>query len=326
MFERLQTKWKVNSTQLFLVLCVFALGGSATGWLGKFVMNRLSVDSGWVWTLLYVIVVTLIWPVAVLIVSIPFGQFSFFTKYLAQIGRRMRIVRTIAETRNGNLESGTKNPDIVSPLTTNNSQLTIPSPANIAIFASGAGSNAKKIIEYFHHPQKGMSAAVKLVVCNKPGAGVLEIARQNGVPTLLIEKEKFFKGNGYIDELKNAEIQFIVLAGFLWKIPQTLIDHYRNRIINIHPALLPKYGGKGMYGLKVHEAVIMAGETESGITIHYVDEHYDNGDIIFQERVTVAGDETPESLAGKIHKLEHTHYPVIIEHLILSQMVVKNPS
>lgn len=340
MFERLQTKWKVNSTQLFLVLCVFALGGSATGWLGKLVMNWLSISSGWLWTLLYVIVVTLIWPIAVLIVSIPFGQFSFFTKYLTKIGRRMRIVKAVAEPGNGVLDSRIENPEssvqnpasgiqnlnIVSQLTPDSSQLTPSSPVNIAIFASGAGSNAKKIIEYFHHPPKSLSATVKLVVCNKPGAGVLDIARQNGVATILIEKEKFFRGDGYIAELKNAEIQFIVLAGFLWKIPQTLIDHYRNRIINIHPALLPKFGGKGMYGLKVHEAVIMSGETESGITIHYVDEHYDNGDIVFQEKVSVARDETPESLAGKIHELEHTHYPRIIEHLILSQMVVKNPT
>ena len=111
MFERLQTKWKVNSTQLFLVLCVFALGGSATGWLGKLVMNWLSISSGWLWTLLYVIVVTLIWPIAVLIVSIPFGQFSFFTKYLTKIGRRMRIVKAVAEQGNGVLDSRIENPE-----------------------------------------------------------------------------------------------------------------------------------------------------------------------------------------------------------------------
>src|SRR5215204_5470784 len=201
-----------------------------------------------------------------------------------------------------------------SELRTQNSQL--PPAANIAIFASGTGSNASRIIEYFHQKHEAI-ATVKLIVCNKPGAGVVEVARENRVPTLLIDKEKFFRGNAYVDELKAAKIDFIVLAGFLWKIPQNLIYHYRNKIINIHPALLPKFGGKGMYGSRVHEAVINCGEHESGITIHYVDEHYDNGDVIFQKRVPVADNETPESLASKIHDLEHTHYPMIIEQLLL---------
>ena len=302
MFERLQTKWKVNGTQLFLVLCVFALGGTATGWLGKIIMNWLPIDRGWLWSLIYIVVITLIWPITVLFVSVPFGQFSFFTRYLSRIGRRMKIIRN-SELSIQNSESKTQN------------SKTIPT-VNIAIFASGAGSNASKIIEYFHQQDKWV-ARVKLVVCNKPGAGVLEVARKNAVPTLLIEKEKFFRGNAYADELKAAKIDFIVLAGFLWKIPQRLINYYRNKIVNIHPALLPKFGGKGMYGSKVHEAVINCGEQESGITIHYVDEHYDNGDIIFQERVPVADSETPESLASKIHDLEHTHYPMIIEQLLL---------
>lgn len=324
MFETLQTKWKVNGTQLFLVLCVFALGGSATGWLGKVVMTWLSVSQGWLWTLLYIIVVTLIWPIAVLLVSIPFGQFTFFTRYLARIGRRMKIIRNSErrienpESRIQNSEFGTRNaePKRRNPeIGIRNSNLT--APVNIAIFASGTGSNASKIIEHFNHQHDKPVATVKLIVCNKPGAGVLEVARRNGVPSLLIEKAKFFEGSAYIDELKGAEIDFIVLAGFLWKIPQNLIDHYRNKIVNIHPALLPKYGGKGMYGSRVHEAVINAGERESGITIHYVDEQYDNGDIIFQERVAVAHNETPASLASKIHHLEYTHYPMIIEQLIL---------
>lgn len=300
MFEKLQTKWKVNGTQLFLVLCVFALGGTATGWIGKTIMNWLSIDRGWVWTLVYIVVITVIWPITVLLVSVPFGQFSFFTRYLARIGRRMKIIK--------NKESKIQN----TQLRTHNSQLT---PVNIAVFASGTGSNASKIIEYFEQDKR--IAIVKLIVCNKPGAGVVEVARKNEVPTLLIEKEKFFRGNAYVDELKAAKIDFIVLAGFLWKIPQDLINHYRNKIVNIHPALLPKFGGKGMYGSRVHEAVINSGEQESGITIHYVDEHYDNGDIIFQERVPIADNETPESLAMKIHLLEHTHYPMIIEQLLL---------
>ncbi|HEX8278813.1 MAG TPA: formyltransferase family protein, partial [Segetibacter sp.] len=155
------------------------------------------------------------------------------------------------------------------------------STKQIAIFASGAGSNAKKIIEHF----KGNdSIVVKLIVCNKPGAGVIQIAADNNIDVLILERERFFKGDGYVEELHKWSIDFIVLAGFLWKIPETIIENFRNRIINIHPALLPKYGGKGMYGSKVHEAVIASGETESGITIHYVDEHYDNGDIIFQAK------------------------------------------
>jgi formyltetrahydrofolate-dependent phosphoribosylglycinamide formyltransferase len=308
MFQRLQTKWKVNGTQLFFVLCVFALGGSLTAWLGKIIMNWLAVDRGWLWTLAYIVVVTLIWPVNVLLVSIPFGQFPFFVRYLKRIGARMRIVKESAGYRIEDREGNNKqNVDHVN------------TPVNIAIFASGTGTNAKNIIEYFGtnlSPSENQVAVVKLVVCNKPDAGVLKIAKENGVPALLIDKEKFFRGTAYVEELKAAGIHFIVLAGFLWKIPQKLIDAYRNKIINIHPALLPKYGGRGMYGSSVHEAVINAGEKESGITIHYVDEHYDNGDIIFQARVNIADHETPESLAEKIHSLEYGHYPRIIEQFV----------
>ena len=133
--------------------------------------------------------------------------------------------------------------------------------------------------------------------------------RNAGIPVLMIEKEQFLKGDGYVDELKDAGIDFIVLAGFLWKIPSKLIAAFPNRIINIHPALLPKYGGKGMYGHFVHEAVIAAGEKESGISIHYVDEWYDHGNIIFQASCPVDANDDADSLAQKIHVLEHTHYP-----------------
>ena len=187
------------------------------------------------------------------------------------------------------------------------------STLHIAVFASGAGSNAEQIIQYFKDSPK---AKVALVVCNKPGAGVLEIARRAGIPTLLIEKERFFRGDGYLPELKAAGIGFIVLAGFLWKIPQSLINAYPRRIINIHPALLPKYGGKGMYGHFVHQSVINNREVESGITIHYVDEHYDNGDIIFQTALPILEGDTPEALASRIHQLEHLHYPRVIEDVI----------
>lgn len=183
----------------------------------------------------------------------------------------------------------------------------------IAIFASGAGSNAEKIIAYFEHDKK---VYVGLVVCNKPNAGVIQIALDARIPVLMIEKDQFLKGNGYIDELKDAGIYFIVLAGFLWKIPEIIIKSFRNRIINIHPALLPKYGGKGMYGLKVHEAVLAAGEKESGITIHYVDEHYDNGDVIFQAHCPVFANDTPDTLAERIHRLEHLHFARVVEQCV----------
>jgi phosphoribosylglycinamide formyltransferase-1 len=183
----------------------------------------------------------------------------------------------------------------------------------IAIFASGAGSNAEKIIGYFrNHPV----IKVALIVSNKPEAGVIKIAHLAAVPVLLIEKEKFFRGDHYIPELRAAKIDFIALAGFLWKIPSGLIEVYRGRIINIHPALLPSYGGKGMYGAAVHEAVIKAHDKESGITIHYVDEHYDHGDVILQVRCIVTDNDTAESLAEKIHHLEYAHYPAVIEELL----------
>lgn len=183
----------------------------------------------------------------------------------------------------------------------------------IAIFASGAGSNAARIIEYFRNHE---TTGIALIVCNKPGAGVLAIAARENIPTLLIEKEQFFAGSGYVPELKSAQIDFVVLAGFLWKIPQSILNAYPNAIINIHPALLPNYGGKGMYGLKVHSAVIAAGDKETGITIHYIDEHYDNGDIIFQDKCAVLESDTPETLAEKVHALEYQHFPRVIEQVV----------
>ncbi len=182
----------------------------------------------------------------------------------------------------------------------------------IAIFASGTGSNTQNIIDYFrHHP----GIAIGLIVTNKPGAGVLEIAKKENVPTLIIEKEHFFFGDAYTGSLREWQIDFIVLAGFLWKIPPQLIAAYPNKMINIHPALLPKYGGKGMFGNRVHEAVIASGDKESGISIHYVDDHYDHGHIIFQSSCAVDEKETPATLAQKIQSLEHEHYPVVIEKL-----------
>ena len=183
---------------------------------------------------------------------------------------------------------------------------------NIAVFASGAGSNAQKIIEFF---RQHTYIKVALIVSNKLKAGVLEIAKRESIPTLIIEKEDFEK-TGYVDDLMKYDIDFIVLAGFLWKIPPVLIKEFPESIINIHPALLPAYGGKGMYGMRVHEAVLEAGEKESGITIHYVDEIYDNGRIIFQARCPVLTQDTPETLAQKIHALEHRYYPYEIKKLV----------
>lgn len=183
----------------------------------------------------------------------------------------------------------------------------------IAIFASGAGSNAQKIIDQFRDSSE---VKVALIVCNKPGAGVIHIAEKENIPFLLIDKEKFFRGNAYADELKAAGISFVVLAGFLWKIPSELIKAYPNRIVNIHPALLPKYGGRGMYGHHVHQAVINNKEKESGISIHFVDEQYDHGKIIFQATCPVLENDTAGSLAQRIHALEHKHYPEVIGQLL----------
>ena len=183
---------------------------------------------------------------------------------------------------------------------------------HIAIFASGTGSNAQKIIDYFKN-----SAIIKisLIVCNNPNAGVIKIAANSGIPVLLIEKE-FFRSTGYVSELRKQKIDFIVLAGFLWKIPEILIEAFPHKIINIHPALLPAYGGKGMYGKAVHSAVLAAKEKQSGITVHYVDDKYDHGEIIFQSICSVDEQDTVESLSKKIHELEHKFYAKQIEKLL----------
>jgi len=183
------------------------------------------------------------------------------------------------------------------------------SEAKLAIFASGKGSNAEKIIEYFKNHQR---IKVALILSNKKDAGVLGIALRHQIKTLLIGKDNFNHTDTYVQYLQNQGITHIVLAGFLWKVPDNLIQAFPKKIINIHPALLPKYGGKGMYGAHVHQAVINAGEKESGISIHLVDEEYDHGKTIFQAKVRVEATDTPESLAEKIHVLEHRHYPEVI--------------
>lgn len=184
---------------------------------------------------------------------------------------------------------------------------------NIAIFASGGGSNARRIMEHFKHSEKGR---VALVVCNKPAAGVIGIAHEFDVPVKLINRQQFYDSTELLDVLQEYHIEFIALAGFLWLIPTYLVQAYPRKIVNIHPALLPEYGGKGMYGMHVHQAVKAAGERESGPTIHYVNEHYDEGDIIFQTATALAPDDTPDMIAHKVLELEHKFYPLIIEQCL----------
>jgi len=183
----------------------------------------------------------------------------------------------------------------------------------LAIFASGSGTNAENIIEYFN--EKGI-AEVSLILSNDKNAYVLERARKHNIPTVTFNRKTFYETDVILDLLHEMQIDLVVLAGFLWKVPGNLLKAYPDRIVNIHPALLPKYGGKGFYGTKVHESVIAAGEKESGITIHYVNEHYDAGQIIFQATCPVLAEDTPESLAIKVHALEYAHFPGVIARLI----------
>lgn len=183
---------------------------------------------------------------------------------------------------------------------------------SLIIFASGKGSNAQAIIDYFKN--NGL-AKVSLIVSNKANAGVLSIAEKEGIPSIIIDKA-LLNSDGLAEQLERYKPTLIVLAGFLWKIPQSLVKAFPEQMINIHPALLPKYGGKGMYGHNVHEAVITTGEKESGITIHYVDEVYDNGSKILQAHCPVMAGDTADALAERIHKLEHFFYPRTIEYLL----------
>ena len=186
----------------------------------------------------------------------------------------------------------------------------------IAIFASGSGTNAQKIIEHFTDKN---DIEVSLVLSNNKNAYVLERASALKVPVYVFDRQIFYESDQVHDILHDAGVDFIVLAGFLWLVPKNILRSWQDRIINIHPALLPKFGGKGMYGNKVHQAVIEAGESETGISIHYVNEKYDEGKIIFQHRFKILAGDTPESIAERIHQLEHKHYPLVIEKLLLEQ-------
>jgi phosphoribosylglycinamide formyltransferase-1 len=185
----------------------------------------------------------------------------------------------------------------------------------IAIFASGSGSNAENIIKYFENSDK---ITVSKVYSNKKQAGIFERCKRLNVPCVWFSRESFYNSSRVLHDVQ-LHSDFIVLAGFLWRIPENLIAEFPNKIVNIHPALLPKYGGKGMYGMNVHKAVKENNEVETGITIHYVNEHYDEGAIIFQAKTSIDTSDSPEDIANKIHELEYEHFPKVIEKVILSQ-------
>jgi phosphoribosylglycinamide formyltransferase-1 len=184
---------------------------------------------------------------------------------------------------------------------------------NIAIFASGAGTNAENIIRYFSNDNR---AKVTLVLSNRSQAMVLERAAALGVDAFFFDRSQFYDTGEVLMMLQRRQVDLIVLAGFLWLVPAAVIEAFRGRIVNIHPALLPRFGGKGMYGERVHRAVLDAGCSESGITIHYVNERYDSGDILFQARCPVLPDDDVHSLAARVHELEYRHYPEVISRLL----------
>ena len=182
----------------------------------------------------------------------------------------------------------------------------------IALFASGSGTNVENIVKYFN----GKTTAKPVcVLCNKPEAFVLERAKRLGLDSMTFNRADFNDGKKIMEYLHQHDIDMIVLAGFLWLVPQYLIDAYPSRIVNIHPALLPKFGGKGMYGMHVHEAVKQSGETETGITIHLIDGNYDKGSTVFQAKVAINSTDTPDDIANKVHALEYKHYPEVIEEI-----------
>lgn len=189
----------------------------------------------------------------------------------------------------------------------------------IAIFASGRGSNARKIIEHFKGNNHIM---VSLIVSNKAKALVLDIANEFQIPKLVINRDDFYKSDATLNHLKQHNIDYVILAGFLWLVPLDMINFYNKRMFNIHPSLLPKFGGKGMYGMNVHKAVKNAGEKESGITIHFVNAEFDKGEIIYQAKCQINPEDTPESIAQKIHELEHEYYPKVIENTIQTALKI----
>jgi len=294
MFKKLQERWKVNMWNLILIIATFALGGTSCGELSKALLKLWSDDKTFVWWVLYIILVTILWPFCVLLISIPFGQFKFFKNYIQRIAKKMM----------GKKESE-KNIQI-----------------NIAIFASGNGTNADNIISHLK-TISNLPISVSLIVTDKENAGIHEVAFKNNIPIFVIPKSDIEIGDEMLKHLKNHQIAFIILAGYLKKVPRNILQSYERNVINIHPALLPKHGGKGMYGKHVHETVIANKEIESGITIHYVDEIYDNGEIILQQKCSISENDTAETLAEKIHQLEYAHYPEVIASLLKTKINVK---
>jgi phosphoribosylglycinamide formyltransferase-1 len=183
----------------------------------------------------------------------------------------------------------------------------------IVIFASGSGTNAENLIKFFHNSD---NASVIQVLTNNPHAKVLERAKKLKVSALSFNKIAFTKTDDVLNILKVSNPDLIVLAGFLWKFPEAILNVFPNKVINVHPALLPKFGGKGMYGIHVHKAVVANKETETGITIHYVNEHYDEGAIIFQAKCNVHKNDSAEDVAAKIHELEMEHFPKVVAKLL----------
>ena len=186
---------------------------------------------------------------------------------------------------------------------------------NIAIFASGSGSNAQNIAEYF---KDSSEIRISIIMANKADAYVIERAKNLDIPSFIFSNKELQSSKIVINKLEELNVDFIVLAGFLLKIPSNLIEKFNDKIINIHPALLPNYGGKGMYGMNVHNSIIENKEKESGISIHLVNENYDEGSIIFQAKTPISKNDTPDDLAGNIHKLEHKHFPEVIEKYVLN--------
>lgn len=186
----------------------------------------------------------------------------------------------------------------------------------IAIFASGSGSNAEAIARYL---ADRTDVEISLILTNNPEAGVIQRARRLHIPVVVFDRKTFYESDRIIDLLRNQGTDLVVLAGFMMLIPEKLVQTFPRQIVNIHPALLPKYGGKGMYGHFVHEAVVAAGEVESGITIHYVNEVYDEGEIIFQATCALAPTDTPDDVARKVQLLEHEHYPRVVGQVVVEQ-------
>ena len=182
----------------------------------------------------------------------------------------------------------------------------------VIIFASGSGSNALKIFEYFNNNQ---NVIIDSIYCNNPRANVINVFQKLSIKTVLFNKKELYEST-FLETIRNTNPDLIVLAGFLLKIPEKMVSTFENRIINIHPSLLPKYGGKGMYGLNIHKEVILNKEKFSGLTIHYVNKEYDKGAVIFQKKIKINEKETPESLSSKVLKLEHENYPLIIEKIL----------